>query len=122
MRRFGAGADNRVVRSAPRGIIACAARILACVLAISISLSTAACWRYGFAGGGLPSHVKSMAILPFENETATPELQKQLWDAMRSDVSSRLGVRDASESHADAVLKGTILRYDIDVPIGYKAT
>jgi len=121
-RRSGIDAADGSATGARRAVVARGVRALMCVLAVSMSLATASCWRYGFAGGGLPSHVKSLAILPFENQTATPELQKQLWDAMRSDVSSRLGVHDASESRADAVLKGTILRYDVDVPVGYSAT
>ncbi len=97
-------------------------RVAVCAAAVSVSALLAGCWWYGFAGGGLPSHIKTMAILPFDNETATPELQKQLWDAMRQSVPSRLGVGDASEGRANAVVKGTILRYDTDVPIGYAAT
>jgi hypothetical protein len=80
------------------------------------------CWRYHFAGGGLPQHIKTVAILPFDNETASAELQQQLYDAMHRTIEGRLGLRDASEARADAVIKGTILRYDTDVPIGYSST
>jgi lipopolysaccharide assembly LptE-like protein len=76
-------------------------------------------WKYGFAGGGLPPAIRTIAVLPFDNNTPTPELQKNLLDGMRSAVGSRLGLREASEQRADAVLKGTIQRYDVDVPIGY---
>lgn len=76
---------------------------------------------YGFAGGGFPSHIRSVAVLPFENETPAPDLQREIYDAVRAGVRSRLGLRDASEERADAVVKGTILRYDVDVPIGYSA-
>jgi hypothetical protein len=79
------------------------------------------CWRYGFAGGGLPPHIKSLAILPFDNETATAELQQQLYTTMQKSIGGRLGLRDASEGRADAVIRGTILRYDTDIPIGYSA-
>src|SRR5919206_559086 len=49
----------------------------ACVVAIL--LAAAACGvRYGFAGGGLPAHIRTMAVLPFENETASPEVQREL--------------------------------------------
>jgi len=93
----------------------------ATVLLVSAVLASGCFWRYGFAGGGLPAHIKSLAILPFDNETATAELQQQLYTAMQKSVGSRLGLRDASESHADAVIRGTILRYDTDIPIGYSA-
>ena len=80
-----------------------------------------ACFPYGFAGGGLPAHVKTVAVLPFDNETAAPELQRELFEAMRRELQSRLGLRDAAEAKADAIVRGTILRYDTDVPVGYSA-
>jgi hypothetical protein len=82
----------------------------------------AACWSpYGFAGGGLPAHVKTVAVLPFENETPQAELQREVWQALRGAMQSRLGVRDAPESRADAVVRGTLTRYDVDIPIAYTA-
>ena len=80
-----------------------------------------ACIPYGFTGGGLPSHVRTVAILPFENQTATPELPRELSDALRARLQDRLGLRDASESKANAIVRGTIQRYEIDIPIGYSA-
>ena len=35
-----------------------------------------ACIPYSFTGGGLPSHIRTVAIVPFENQTATPELPR----------------------------------------------
>lgn len=81
-----------------------------------------ACWSpYGFAGGGLPQHVRTVAVLPFENETPQAELQRELWQELRSRMQSRLGLRDAPEERADAVVRGTLLRYDTDIPIAYSA-
>jgi lipopolysaccharide assembly LptE-like protein len=62
-----------------------------------------------------------MAIQPFDNETPTPEIQRELLDVMRRDLQSRLGVRDAPESRSDAVVKGVIRTYDADVPVAYSA-
>lgn len=76
---------------------------------------------YGFAGGGLPSNIRTVAVLPFENETPAPELQRELLEQMRRDIRSRLSLRDASEARADAVVRGTIVRYETDVPIGFSA-
>ncbi len=75
--------------------------------------------HYGFAGGGLPDHIRTLAIQPFENETASPDLQRELLEAMRRDVDSRLGVRDAPVERADAVVRGVIRTYDVDVPVGF---
>jgi len=91
-------------------------------LTTSVALLVAtACFPYGFAGGGLPSHIKTVAVIPFENDTPSPELQREIYDALRKGMQSRLGLREASEANADALVKGTILRYDVDVPISYSA-
>ena len=78
-------------------------------------------WKYGFAGGGLPSHVKTVAVLPLENQTAAPELTRELTDALRTGIESRLGLRAASEDKADALVRGTIVRYEPDAPVAYSA-
>lgn len=86
-----------------------------------VLLLLTACIPYGFTGGGLPSHVRTVAIVPFDNQTATPELPRELTDALRSRLHDRLGLRDASEAKANAIVRGTIQRYEIDIPIGYSA-
>lgn len=88
---------------------------------VSLLLVAATGCLYGFAGGGFPSHIRTVAVLPFENETPAPELQREVYDAVRAGIRGRLGLRDAPEERADAVVRGTILRYDVDVPIGYSA-
>lgn len=77
--------------------------------------------RYGFAGGGLPSHIRTMAIQPFDNETPTPELQGELLEAMRRELQPKLGVRDAPQERADAIVRGVVRTYDADVPTGFSA-
>ena len=76
---------------------------------------------YHFAGGGLPPHIKTVAVLPFDNETPQPTLQRELYDLMRRDVENRLGLREADEGKADAIVRGKILRYDPDIPAAYTA-
>ncbi len=98
-----------------------ARRWLVGALAFALSVSACRYSPYRFAGGGLPSNIRSMAVLPFENETAIPELQRQLFEAMRSELQNRLNLRDASETRADAIVRGTIVKYDADVPIGFSA-
>ena len=84
-------------------------------------LLAAACFPYGFAGGGLPSNIRTVAVLPFDNQTPSPELQREVLASLRAGLERRLGLRDASEARADALVRGTLLRYDIDVPIAYSA-
>lgn len=89
--------------------------------ALSILLMVAGCFPYGFAGGGLPSHVRTVAVIPFENLTSAPELQQELALALRLELKNRLGLREAAESRASAIVRGTIQRYETDIPIGFSA-
>ncbi|HJQ21581.1 MAG TPA: LPS assembly lipoprotein LptE [Gemmatimonadaceae bacterium] len=62
-----------------------------------------------------------MAVLPFENQTPTSELQSELLESMRRELQHRLGVRDAPEERADALVRGTIVSYDVDIPVAISA-
>ena len=76
---------------------------------------------YGFAGGGLPSNIKTVAVLPFDNQTPEPTLTQEINAAVRDAVEGRLGLRQASERQADAVVRGTITRYEPDLPVSFTA-
>ncbi len=77
------------------------------------ALATIGCGVYTFTGGGgLPGHIDSIAILPFENQTTQFTLTQELTQALQDDVPGRLGLDFADEATADAVLRGTITRYD----------
>ena len=73
------------------------------------------------SGGGFPPHVRSVAVIPFENETPSPELTLELLQELRKGLTSRLGLRDAPESRASAIVRGKIVKYEIDVPVGFSA-
>jgi hypothetical protein len=60
-----------------------------------------------------------VAILPFDNLTSEPALQQQVYQAVREAVTNRLGLREASEAQADAVVRGTITRYEPDLPLAF---
>ena len=81
-----------------------------------LAASGAGC-LYGFAGGGLPPHIRTVAILPFDNQTSQPALVQAVSDALREAVESRLGLRPAAEATADAVVRGSITRYEPDIPL-----
>jgi hypothetical protein len=72
-------------------------------------------------GGGLPRHIRTVAVIPFENETANPDVPAELHLELRKALESRLGVREAPEARANAVVTGTIKRYEADVPVGFSA-
>lgn len=88
---------------------------------LTAALAAGTACAYGFSGGGLPSHVRTVAVIPFTNETASPEITREVTDALREGLSKRLGLRDASEEKASAIARGTIVRYEIDVPVAYSA-
>ena len=88
----------------------------------AILLAMAGCMPYGFAGGGLPSHIRTVAVIPFENLTAVSEVQEELANALRTQLRERLGLRESSENRASALVRGTIQRYEADIPIGFSAT
>jgi hypothetical protein len=90
-------------------------------LALLILLALGACMPYGFAGGGLPRHIRTVAVIPFDNETPSPELQREIFEEMRRGLQSRLGLRDATEDRANAVVRGTITKYEPDVPVAFSA-
>ena len=72
-------------------------------------------------GGGLPRHIRTVAVLPFENETANPEVAGELHLVLRKTLGDRLGLREAPEGRASALVTGTIRKYEPDVPVGFSA-
>lgn len=85
----------------------------------SLSVIALAGCLYKFSGGGLPPEIKTVAVMPFDNLTAEPALTLEIAQAVRDAVEGRLGLRQAGESQADAVVRGTITRYDPDLPVAY---
>ncbi len=93
-------------------------RLISGFLASLSALALGGC-LYGFAGGGLPPNIKTIAVLPFDNQTPEPTLTQEIAVAVREAVEGRLGLRQASERQADAVVRGTITRYEPDLPVAY---
>lgn len=77
---------------------------------------------YGFAGGGLPPQLKTVAVLPFDNQTPEPTLTQEINLAVREAVERQLGLRQASEENADVLVRGTIQRYEPDLPVAFTGT
>ena len=83
------------------------------------ALVVAGC-AFGFAGGGLPREIRTVAVPSFLNDTADPTLTLLVTQAVKQAVESRLGLRAATEEQADAVVHGRILRYDPDQPLAFQ--
>jgi hypothetical protein len=94
----------------------------ASLLALGAALLALDGCHYGFAGGGLPSNIKTVAVVPFINDTPSPDLQRELTELLANQVESRLGLRPASESHADALIHGRITRFDSGIPVAYSSS
>ncbi len=89
------------------------------LLLLSLSLlAVSSC--YGFAGGGLPQGIRTVAVLPFDNLTPEPTLTQEVQTAVRNAVQGRLGLRQAGEQSADAIVRGSIQRYEPDLPVAYQ--
>ena len=87
---------------------------------VLLSVAFAGC-NYSFVAGSFPPpHVQSVAIEPFENETTRFELTGELYDQLLRRLPSALGVRTAGADVADAIVRGSITRYDVVAP-NYRA-
>lgn len=85
--------------------------------AVAATTAVSGC-NYSFrAGAGLPEHVRTLAVVPFENETARFELTQEVHQALLRQVPRSLGLTQAGEESADAVLSGAILRYELTAPL-----
>ena len=85
-------------------------------LTVIAALATAGC-NYGFRSGSFPDHIRTVAILPFDNDTNRFELTQEIHNELLRALPSALGVTNAGEDVADAVIQGRIVRYDMTAPL-----
>lgn len=74
---------------------------------------------YHFTGGGLPGHVRTVAVLAFENTTTQPLLETDVQQELQVGFPRNLGVRLADQARADAIVRGKITAYE-EVPSSYR--
>jgi hypothetical protein len=72
---------------------------------------------YSFTGGGLPRHIRTVAIVPFENTTPEAGLSTEIHAQLQDQLPRNLGVRLADERVADAVIRGRITGFDEPPPV-----
>ena len=106
MTRSGVARSNRVLRT--------------CTVLVAAVLLLPGCYSFS-SGGGLPSNLRSVAVQPFDNQTAVSELQKEILDQLRRGMRERLNLRESPEARANLVVRGTIVRYEVDLPAGVSA-
>ena len=83
----------------------------------AVALSLAGCMYSFTAGAGFPEHIRTIAVVPFENETNRFELTQEVHEALLRQLPRSLGLTTAGEEAADAVVTGTILRYELTAPL-----
>lgn len=114
MTQFGVSRSARAPRARAVWVVAmslCVATLVLCTSCL-----------YGFSGGGgLPKNLRSASVQPFDNQTAVPELQREVLEQLRKGMRDRLNLREATEQKADVLVRGTIVRYEVDLPAGVSA-
>ena len=73
--------------------------------------------NYSFGSGSFPDHIRTVAILPFENDTNRFELTQEIHEELLRELPRALGVTNAGEESADAIVQGRIVRYDLTTPL-----
>ena len=73
--------------------------------------------NYGFRSGSFPDHIQTVAILPFDNDTNRFELTQEIHEELLQTLPRALGVTNAGEDVAHAVVRGRIVRYDLTSPL-----
>lgn len=81
--------------------------LLTLVILLSVNIS---CSHYS-TRGRLPSHIQSVYIPTFENQTAEFFLPQQITDALTDRFLSEANLRLGDYASADAELRGTVRRY-----------
>lgn len=79
---------------------------------LALSLLCGAC-NYGLqGGGGFPAEIRTVYIAPLGNQTMQFDLGDEIFSAMREQLPRALGLSLAGERSADAVVRGTVTRYE----------
>lgn len=90
--------------------------------AVAATVVASGC-MYSFRAGSFPpEHIRTIAVQPFElgDNVTRFELAGELYDELLRNVPRALGIRTAGEDIADAVVRGSITRYEVVAP-NYRA-
>lgn len=94
--------------------------VRSCVAILTAALVVGGC--YGFSGGGgLPAHIRTAYVDPVTNETTRFGLSETLTERLLEAARRRLGLRLASESEADAIIRATVRQYS-DNAVNFQAS
>jgi hypothetical protein len=77
-----------------------------------LTLAVGSC-NYGLrGGGGFPSEIRTVYIAPLGNQTVQFDVGDQVFSALLEQLPRALGLSPAGENSADAVVRGTVTRYE----------
>jgi outer membrane lipopolysaccharide assembly protein LptE/RlpB len=96
------------------GLLAFRLGLLAPLLApaLALSLASSGCGVYSTRPGSLPSHIRTIAIPTFENLTTQAGLDDEITRSIVDRFVADNNLRVVGEPEADAVLTGSVSRYD----------
>ena len=103
--------------SAERASIPAWTSLRAAALLLAVTWMSGAGCLYSLTAGSFPDHIKTVAILPFDNQTTRFELTQELHEQLLRELPGALGVRNGGEDLADAVVRGEITGYDVQAPL-----
>jgi hypothetical protein len=67
---------------------------------------------YSFHGSSMPSHIKTIAVVPFRNRTLEPGVETQLTNAVVDVFADDSRIRLGNPGDANAVVEGEVVGYD----------
>lgn len=79
-------------------------------------LALASACMYSLVQGGLPGHIRTVAVLPFENSTVEAVLSTEVQQHLQDRIPRDLGVRLAGPNVADALIRGRIVAIEEPPP------
>jgi hypothetical protein len=92
-------------------------RLLTRVIAALLCVFVGGSCNYSFRAGSFPPpHIRTIAIQPFDNDTNRFEVSAELYEQLLRNLPSALGIRTAGADVADAIVRGSITRYDVAAP------
>lgn len=87
------------------------------MLLIVLTMGLLAGCNYTFqAGSGFPPHVRTLAVEQFQNETDRFQVSQELYEALLQELPRSFGLTTAEDEYADAIIRGSVQRYSVDVP------
>jgi hypothetical protein len=88
-------------------------RVARIVLMLVVVLALASgCGLYTFSGNTLPSHIKTVAVPIFQNDSKDPEIGNEVTEAITQRFLTDNRLKIVGEKRADAVLDGKVTSYE----------